>query len=1283
MARHRTITLGLCFSLVAVLWLAAAHSILATRQEYVLTTTEDFARGVFLRTGIVNNLGGEVQLIPLGVAGGWITDSQRLPSPRAQLAVVAVGNRIYALGGIDNTGFVQPQVFSTTVLGNSLTQWVTQTSSLPVALAGHVTLISATNTTSRVYVLGGFNQTGNSSNQIFYAALNGDGSLGAWATNPINLPAGTHYATGVVHRDRVYLIGGIQTSSFRREIYQAQINNDGSLGAWSAVSPLPQPLALAAAVVYHGTISDTLYVLGGAKDQSNNSANVYFADINPDGSLTTWITSTGTLPEGFSSHTAVQTNGQVYVIGGNSGSSINLNPRRAVLAALIDENNSGRRLVDFGGGQSSWIDSEALPEARRQHGSAVVGGELFAIGGDSSNKPSQFAPSSITYHGPTTGVGSRYAPSGDYLSPVINVGANFPLTSFSWSTVITNVGALTITMRYHTSTNGMNWNAWSPLLPSSAQPSADLNDAKTVSHNLNSSAQYFQYQAFFSTTVSSATPFLMDSRLVVEAPPPDLSVSKQSSPPSVTPGNLLTYTITINNINGSTASDVVVTETLPNNTSFAGSGWNQVGASNFFTRFMGSIALNTLVNANFVVRVDPSLPPSVTSITNTVRVGGDPSEVDLANNTFTTSTPVNLFDLSVSQSDGVSSARAGQILTYTILYTNTGLQALNGVVLTDTPPLSTTFVGGTAGWTIVAGSYRLVVGSLTANSSGSATFVVQVASYLLSTPASLLNQVQIDYDRALGPDPNPANNIAVDDDLIERVDLRVSKSDGTAFALAGTSVTYSIAYVNGGQLTASHVILTDTVSNGLQYSGGSEWTPVGAATFTRMIGTLPAGASGGVTFPVQLSVALANGQSITNSVQIADDASQGADANVADNIARDVDTIVETIPRVDLSVSLDDGTALPKAGQTLTYTIVFSNAGDAVVNTVILTESIPSALTYVADATWANLGGGVFTRNLGKVFAGAGGSVTFVVQVNPDLPGNNFFTNTVRIGFDGVDANPADNSASDVDYVSPPNLVLHKDDGTALVGRGQVLTYTLTYENIGGARASNIVITETPATTLVDVTGASGWNQAGSVYTRNLGSLAPGALANVTFSVRVSSSATAESFITNSASISADNETIAGDNVAIDVDRVVADPSNAPDLQILGARVESAVIGALTTVVLTVANTGRVATPTWFFNDLYIDRAPLDRSDLGDDYYQVGNLAAGGIQVITYQVRFNVPGIHRIYFQADTCDSPASGNCIDPSFGRIAESNEANNIFGPVNVSVGGATIYLPMILVK
>ena len=78
-----------------------------------------------------------------------------------------------------------------------------------------------------------------------------------------------------------YIIGGRNTTGIPQEtVYEAEVQPDGSLGPWNPGPTLPLPISTAG----YTKIGDFVVIAGGYTGSSVLS-NVYYAPINPDGSL--------------------------------------------------------------------------------------------------------------------------------------------------------------------------------------------------------------------------------------------------------------------------------------------------------------------------------------------------------------------------------------------------------------------------------------------------------------------------------------------------------------------------------------------------------------------------------------------------------------------------------------------------------------------------------------------------------------------------------------------------------------------------------------------------------------------------------------------------------------------------------------------------------------------------------------------------------------------------------------------------------------------------------------
>jgi uncharacterized repeat protein (TIGR01451 family) len=703
----------------------------------------------------------------------------------------------------------------------------------------------------------------------------------------------------------------------------------------------------------------------------------------------------------------------------------------------------------------------------------------------------------------------------------------------------------------------------------------------------------------------------------------DLSITKSDGGASVAPGGTATYTLTYANAGNRGATGVVLTETVPANSTFnsgaSTAGW--VCAPNGNAGSTCTLAVGGLAagggnqNAAFAVTVTDPLPAGVSQISNTASVaddGGNGTDPTPGNNSGSDTTPVTgAADLSITKSDGGASVAPGGTATYTLTYANVGNRGATGVVLTETVPANSTFNSGasTAGWVCApngnAGSTcTLAVGALAAGGGNqNATFAVTVTDPLPAGVSQISNTASVADDGGNGTDPTPGNNSGSDTTPVTgAADLSITKSDGGASVAPGGTATYTLTYANAGNRGATGVVLTETVPANSTFNSGAStagWacSPDGNAgsTCTLAVGALAAGGGDSTaTFAVTVTDPLPAGVSqISNTASIADDGVNGTDPTPGNNSGSDTTPVTGA---VDLSITKSDGGASVAPGGTVSYTLTYANAGNRGATGVVLTETVPANSTFNSGAStagWAcapdGNAGSTCTLAAGSLAAGSGDqTATFAVTViNPVPAGVTQISNTASIaddGANGTDPAPGNNSGSDTTPVTgAPDLTLAKSDGGVSVAPGGTVSYTLTYANAGNQGAAGVVLTETvPANTAFN-SGAStaGWgcapdNNAGSTCTLSIGALAAGSGdQTATFAVTVANPLGAVTQISNTASVADDGangtDPTPGDNSASDTTPV----TGAPDLTLTKSDGDVAVVpGATVIYTLTYANVG-------------------------------------------------------------------------------------------------------------
>lgn len=223
--------------------------------------------------------------------------------------------------------------------------------------------------------------------------------------------------------------------------------------------------------------------------------------------------------------------------------------------------------------------------------------------------------------------------------------------------------------------------------------------------------------------------------------PPDLVISQDDGIDRAVPGQIVIYTLAFSNTGGSGANGVAITETLPANTTFnptLNPGWQQVGATNQYTTAIGNLAIDQTDTVTFAVTVAKPFPIGSTTITNIATIGDNgtrgPDQEAVDNltslNTFINTGP-NLY---LSKDDGGITVKPGDLIAYTLTYTNNGTENAAGVVITETLPLNSSFVASSnpPGWTQVGSTqqYTYPVGSLNTDETQSTQFIIKVNSTL-------------------------------------------------------------------------------------------------------------------------------------------------------------------------------------------------------------------------------------------------------------------------------------------------------------------------------------------------------------------------------------------------------------------------------------------------------------------------------------------------------------------------------------------------------------------------
>lgn len=613
------------------------------------------------------------------------------------------------------------------------------------------------------------------------------------------------------------------------------------------------------------------------------------------------------------------------------------------------------------------------------------------------------------------------------------------------------------------------------------------------------------------------------------------------------PGDTVTYTIPFTNTGGTTATNVVVTDTLPSQLIFIPgtvtiNGTPQPSAT-LTPLTLPDIGYNQTVTVTFQATVGPTAVQGST-IPNNANISynfiPDPSLPIATSSNDTSIAVIGIYTptANLTKSASPSPAGIGDTITYTISVNNTDPYTYVNVVFQDTIPPSTTFVPGSFTINGIPSAQNpstpISLGTLPGNSVTTLTFQVKLGT-TLPTPNPVPNTSRgtFFYKTAIGnviavaTVPSNQTLTPVLYTSIDNATGGFSKTANRQYSVIGDTITYTLGMTNTGNTTADNVILTDTIPPSTVFvpgsvtvdgvvSPGGDPTPPGGIN----VGSIGPGQTVTLTFDVAVvSIPTTNpipNDGTVNSTFITDP-SLPPTSSVGNSA-----TATVTIKNVAMTASKSVDKGYATLGDTLTYTIVFNLQGNTPANNVILTDSIPPETLYIANSLTLN-GTAIpganpnppTGYNLGSLVVPATYTVTFKTIVQTVPTPNPIFNNAViNYAFTANPTRPNNQVRTATTNFAPTTIVfaslagITKSVDKPFVDCSDIITYTIDIPNSGNVDATNVVFKDTlPADTIfvTDSVTVNGVPQPGvsPVTGVPVGTIAAGSFAEVTFQVQV------------------------------------------------------------------------------------------------------------------------------------------------------------------------------------
>lgn len=297
----------------------------------------------------------------------------------------------------------------------------------------------------------------------------------------------------------------------------------------------------------------------------------------------------------------------------------------------------------------------------------------------------------------------------------------------------------------------------------------------------------------------------------------DIAVNKVVDDQLPDINELITYTVTVTNLGPDVATNLVVNDLLPAGLTFSNASAT-VGAYNPTTGVwnlgpMTSGAAATLIITARVNNTSAGLVITNTATALTLGLG----DTNAANDRASAIITVLGADVGVTKTPSTAGPFAGENVTYTIVLTNSGPSATDGVSLFE--PLATGLIyqshsASSGAYNNVSGIWT--VGFMAAGDSASLEITAQTSTNAVNTP--ITNRVRVLTSTVA--DGNLLNNTGTA--VIAVSSLRISKSSSVVSnALPGSTITYTIVVTNAGSLTHTNVTITDPLPTGTTYVAGS------------------------------------------------------------------------------------------------------------------------------------------------------------------------------------------------------------------------------------------------------------------------------------------------------------------------------------------------------------------------------------------------------------------------------------------------------------------------------
>jgi uncharacterized repeat protein (TIGR01451 family) len=306
-------------------------------------------------------------------------------------------------------------------------------------------------------------------------------------------------------------------------------------------------------------------------------------------------------------------------------------------------------------------------------------------------------------------------------------------------------------------------------------------------------------------------------------------------------------------------------------------------------------------------------------------------------------------------------------------------------------------------------------------------------------------------------------------------DVWITKTVTPTVVMPGDWVTFTIVFSNAGN-TADDVVVSDLLSDDLiNPSVVGTWNSYGGNivthdTFTWTVGSVPWQGWGIITVTAQVDPTSdwPSEEVITNVVSITTTTQEQYQLpSMADTASATF-----TVQTADVTVRKAAAPATLVPGDSITFTLVYTNSGPGTAANSAISDLLPVELTGVGYSASNDYGAaighsGSYLWQLGNIPAGGGGTITVTGEVDSSISwqdAQRVITNSAVISTTSVEPTtpaPLSNQSSATFTVQTSDLIITKmASPSGTLSSYDWVTFTIVYSNAGPGPANSVVITD-------------------------------------------------------------------------------------------------------------------------------------------------------------------------------------------------------------------------------